>query len=213
MKIQTSKVLFLFSISILLTSCLKQKVKIDKNYESKNIAHLNQFTSTHSEEKDGISVFVKKYSADDCWANLGVNTLRCGYQPLQITILNKSNGSVYFNPSAINQTIVHPKKVAKACRWDTFSISYYSGAAAALYFWPALIGVGGGSLAMKERNRVITKNVVNLQTLDNQQNIKIRPLEVISKVIFVPKNEVVENFYITIYQKAKKDFLEYLVKI
>lgn len=205
--------LFLFFVFLVaVPGCMRQRIVIDSDVRAYKHAALTHRDATWHRNQDNVMVLFKKLNSDDCWHEFSVNPLRVGYQPLKITVSNFSQASVYLNPTMLGLPLVHPKKVAKACHWRNWELSSGATVIAAVFFWPALIGIGGTSYGMRQRNRAITKNIMSNQTLYYQDVVKVRPLETVTNIIFVESDAMNNDFVCTVYSKEKKEFIDFQVQ-
>lgn len=191
---------------VLVTSsgCIRQK-KVVAEKTLYRLEHLNAYTAPFAEEKSDILLAVKKLSPHECLQLFGVNVIRCGYQPVQITITNFSEDVAYISPTYISLPVTSPKKVAKNCHWKTSELVTGAGALACVFYWPALIPTAYCGMLMQENNSRISKNIVKQDMVQCWDNITVLPSENISRIIFVATHLFSDDFYITIHSAKNKN--------
>lgn len=199
------------TLLILLTGCTKQKIKLEKKLYT--IEHLNKYSADFIEEKNNIFVAVKQLGPDDSSYLFNCNINRCGIQPIQITVRNLSAQGVLFNPASLGLVLIAPKRVAQRCHWKTKEIVGAGGILAAIFLWPLLIPISYGGYTMYRQNRKISKAIVTYNMLQNWDMIKIRPLETISKIVFIDKEYIPSFFMINLFSQETKEALEFKVKL
>lgn len=201
--------IILSTIILFLSGCTKQKIKLEKKFNQ--IEHSNKYSADFSKEINGILLAVQKFNSDKSINVFGTDILACGYQPIQITVRNLSNETVYLSPTNINLNLVSPKKVAKRCHWKTGELVCTGGVAAAIFYWPALIPTFMFGYNLKNSNAKVSKKIICENVIQNWDIIKIRPCEVISRIVFVENNSVPEQFLITLFCKDSKNALDFEV--
>lgn len=204
---------YLLLILIALSGCLKQKIVVNPEHSKNLIADLNPLDADWQDKKDEIFVLVKKYNRSDCYTKLQVDPTMWGYQPIQMTISNFSESNIYLKPSILGLNLIHPKTVAKKCKWPTLEMTSSAAGISAIFWWPGIIYSAVSSYGLSQRNKKITKNIVNMQTLQNHETIKIRPLDTLTKVIFVANDEMRDTFILSLFIKDKKDFIDFKVEL
>lgn len=197
---------------ILLTTagCVRQKVVLEKTFA--RLEHLNAYTANFVAEKNDILLAVKKFSPYECQKLFGVNVIRCGYQPIQITVTNFSEDMVYISPTYISLPITSPKKVAKNCHWKTSELVTSAGVLACVFYWPALIPTAYCGLEMHANNTQISKNIIKQDVIQCWDNITVLPTENVSRIIFVATHLCSDDFYITIHSTKNKN-IEFEVNV
>lgn len=195
----------------LLSGCLKQKISTKKTFEKVN--HLNQYSADFYEEKNGIALAMSKYSQQDCRHMFGVNVINCGFQPMQITIKNMSKGTVILNPTGLQLDLVSPKTVAKRCHWKTKEITGGAGILSCIFFWPAIIPTAYYGYQMYDTNRQISKRLLIEEIVNCWDLVKIRTLEIVSRIVFVHKNDVPETIHVDLFSKEKNDYITFNVTL
>lgn len=194
-----------------LVGCSKQKIKLERKFN--RIEHANKYTADFSQEQQQVTLSVKKLTPTDCIYFFNVNCISCGYQPIQCTINNLSQNSILLNPANIGLQIVSPKKVAQKCHWKTKEIVGITGIASAIYCWPILIPIAYAGLIMQSKNVRISKKMIQEDVLQNWDMIKIRPMETMSKIVFVEAGYIPSTFNVGLFSKETKEILEYNVKL
>lgn len=195
----------------LFAGCTKQKIKLEKKLEA--VEHLNKYTASFAEEKNHVLLAVKALTPEDSLYIFHCNVNRCDIQPIQITVRNLSSASVLLNPAEIGLSILSPKKVAQRCHWKTKEFVAGSGIIAAVFYWPLLLPIAYGGFSMQSRNRKISKAIISQHVIHAWDIIKVRPLETVSKIVFVESEEVPSQCMISLFSQETKEPLEYKVKL
>lgn len=194
-----------------LAGCTQQKIKLERKFD--RIEHVNKYTATFAQEQQQVMLAVKKLTPADCAYIFNVNSIACGYQPIQFTVKNFSQNSVLLNPAMIGLQIVSPKKVAQKCHWKTKELVGITGIASAIFFWPTLIPIAYAGLTMRSQNIKISKKIIQEDMLQNWDTVKVRPMETISKIVFVEAGYAPSTFNVSLFSKETKETLEYKVTL
>ena len=202
-------IILLFSV-LIFSGCGRQQIRVEKTF--KKLEHSNKYDADFSEQKDNVVLAVKKLNNEDCENLLGVITINSGYQPIQITISNYSQSTVYLGPANIGLKIASPKKVAKACNWPTLELATAVGTLACIFYWPALIPTAYCSYKMKNTNAEISEKIIQQDFIQCWDNITVLPRETITRLFFVRNIDFKNNFFISLFSNEEKD-LEFFVKI
>jgi hypothetical protein len=204
-----NKILFFFSL-IALSGCGQQIIQVEKNFSK--LDHINKYEADFTQEKKNILLSIKKFSPDECLDIFSANIVKCGYQPIQLTINNFSTELVYLSPTNISLKLASPEKVAKSCHWKTGEMTITAGALACLFWWPALIPTAYCGLEMQNKNEKISKNILKQDMVQCWDNVSILPSENISRIIFVAVEDLRRNFSMSIFSSKDKN-IEFTVTL
>lgn len=89
------------------------------NYKVKRLPKLQPQEHMLTAEQHGVSFAYKFYTPTDCKNYLDRDVLAKGYQPIQITIINKSKHSLFFSLANISLAVVDASKVAPTVHTST----------------------------------------------------------------------------------------------
>jgi hypothetical protein len=200
---------FLFLTALLLLpSCIQKKPDL-----SHGLSRLQNFYKPDfEEEQDNIYVKVKKLTDSECSDILGVNPIKYGIQPIIIFIKNDSNNIIYFTPECTGLHLIAPHEVSKRCHWKNLEISGLSSYLAILYQWELLIPIAYCSYYMRDKNTKITQSISE-HAINSWDAIKILPLETLNKIMFVEILNSPSSFKICIFNKDKKESLNFYAKL
>ncbi|OGB83551.1 hypothetical protein A3F66_05995 [candidate division TM6 bacterium RIFCSPHIGHO2_12_FULL_32_22] len=164
------------------------------------------------EEQNNIFVKVKKLQPEECSEIFGINTIKCGIQPIILFIRNNSNNIIYFSPETTALPLVAPYHVAKKCHWKNLEISGISSYLAILYQWELLIPIACCSYFMKDKNTKITDSI-SQYAINSWDSIKILPSETLNKVIFVENINCPKSFRLAIFSKDTKETINFFAQL
>ncbi|MDR3647158.1 MAG: hypothetical protein P4L22_06465 [Candidatus Babeliales bacterium] len=204
-----NKILLFFSL-IILSGCSEQIIKMEKNFSK--LDHINKYQTDFSQEKKNVLIAVKKFSPEECEEIFNVNVVKCGYQPIQITINNFSTEVLHLSPTNIGLRLVSPERVAKSCHWRTGEIATAAGALSYFFFWPALIPTAYCGMEMQKSNEKISKSIVKQDMVQCWDNVSILPSEIVSRIIFVEREDLRRSFLISVFS-AKDKNIEFSVTL
>lgn len=86
-----------------------------------------------------VVVAAKAFNKWECKRYLDRNVLREGYLPVQLSIVNSTDGHYFFSPSNLSLPTAPPELVAQSVHTSTVARAVGYGAAAALICWPFAI--------------------------------------------------------------------------
>lgn len=197
-----NKFVLFFSL-ILLPGCAQQVIQVEKNFSK--LDHINKYDADFTQEKKNILIAIKKFTPDECIDIFSANVVKCGYQPLQITINNFSDELIYLSPTNISLKLVSPEKVVSSCHWKTSEITTSAGILSFYFFWPALLPTAYCGMEMQKTNEKISKSIVKQDMVQCWENISVLPSEIISRIIFVPVQDFRRNFLISVFSAKDKN--------
>lgn len=193
---------------ILLIGCSKQAIKIEKDFS--RLEHINKYKADFSQEQSKVLLAIQKFNSQECLEFFGVDVIKYGYQPLQLTISNFSQDVIYLSPTNLSLKLISPEKVASSCHWKTNEITTSAGTLAYFFFWPALIPTAYCGMEMQQANEKISKNIIKQDVVQCWDNVSILPSENVSKIIFVSIDDFKNNFLISLV-RSQKENLEFKV--
>lgn len=190
----------LIPIIILLPACAK---KIEEITHQKAI-----FQSS----KDDIIIRVHKIDAKESRSRFGKSLLSYGYQPLQFTIYNDSDDALLMRASSIDLPLEASYSVAHAAHTPTLAYTVAPAYLAGLFFWPALIPVGGAAFWMMSNNQTLTQKVM-AHAFEGDAAIEILPYERMTRVLFVKKDNLPSAFSLHLFNIHKKTFIPFTIDL
>lgn len=197
-------------VIIFLSGCLTKRNSSFNNL--KTLSHISKHGATWAEDQEQVSVRVKVVDSAESTKYFGCNVLSVGYQPVIITIENRSTDFIVFKPSTMGLALVSPKKVVKDCYWNTWLITGTFGYLASVFLWPALIPVAYGGYYMSNNNQEIRSKIKN-SGIQNYDNIQIAPKEILTKAMFVEADYMPESFLISLFSKKLNNDLDFWVNL
>jgi hypothetical protein len=144
-------------------------------------------------KKEGVCFSYKLFDTADCKKYLGRDVLKAGYQPIQITIVNKTNKEFLFSPYNLSVPCVSPEEVMGKVYTSTVSraVGYgIGGLFIPILFIPAIVD----SVWSCEANAQLDKDYSSKSA--NEQII--RPGATLNGVVFVAKGTILDDFTLTL---------------
>jgi hypothetical protein len=160
-----------------LTGCAKYRVNGLRTL-SKN-AHVKQ---------QSISFSYRTFSVSDCRKYLGRNTIRKGYQPIQITFVNNSDRYFVISKRGLSFECVRTKTVAKSMHFNTAGrvVGY---TILGLFLWPFLIPAVVDGIGAAKANKTMDADFAE-KTLSKQI---VEPYTTVNGIVFVDADTEFED--------------------
>ncbi len=177
---------YLLGALILLTGCA--------SYNASTLSTLPAEGAIQSAENSQVLVSWKTYDETDCKRYLGRNVISEGYMPIQLTIRNNTNDSMYFNPQNFNVPLASVNEVAGKAHTSTAGRVVGWGVGA-LFIPPLLIPAVYDGLKSSEANDLLDADY-EAKALREQV---IQPKSLFNGVVFVPQqyaNQGIEMFLV-----------------
>jgi hypothetical protein len=140
-----------------------------------------------------VNIIAKAMNPDESKQNFGHDLISRGVQPLQLSIQNNTPNQYSLCPSSVDLPCVEASKVAFKVTKSAIprTIAYK---AASLFFWPFMIPSTIDGIRVLSHQRSLKKDLVAKSMKDEV----IAPYSTFHRVLFVPKEELKENFKITL---------------
>ena len=183
---------------ILLSSCAR--------YEAGTLENLQPELAPYAETKSGVTLYVKKFTRDDCKRILDRDLIRAGYQPLQLTIKNDTKKFIVFSNQDTEPPTVPVQEVAEKVHTAT-PVRVIGYVAAGIIFWPMFIPAVVDGVLSSEANRKLDKD---FDTKSLEQAV-IQPYATINGIIFLSLSESQEPFEVILVDGETNDKISYRV--
>ena len=175
------KKLVLTGTLLLLTGCADYKASSLSSIPSETVIISGQ---ERFKQEPAVSVSCKVFDRKDCERYLGRNILSKGYVPIQLTIRNETNDSMYLSSDHFNVSLTPPKEVAE--KVHTSTVGRVCGwAAAGLFFSPFIIPAIYDGVMSSKANRSLDKDY-GTKTL---RECTILPYTQFNGIIFLSKSQ------------------------
>jgi hypothetical protein len=208
--------LLLMLVVLVLPSCGTQQAK---KYKQKNAVKAevkiedpqsHKYTAT----RDDVCVTVKELTTAESKQIFGYDFSGYGYQPIKLSITNKSGTELLLRSNAIDLPLAETADVAQsvhynAAIWSMVPATYFS----VLFFWPALVPTIGAWVWMERENRRVNKTVSEC-ILEPNDAAMILPHERFERIFFVDNQELGDgSFLVSLYDPEKKGFIPFNVSM
>ncbi|MDD4202439.1 MAG: hypothetical protein PHQ52_03135 [Candidatus Omnitrophica bacterium] len=167
-------------ISVMLCFCLL--LSGCASYNASRLPSKDPFSFANYQQKDGLIMAAQFLSASDSKKVFGVSNLYKKFQPVYITIENKTGETYDFKKSMLNKRTTSAEEVAEICKFNTAGRATTYGVAG-LFLWPLLIpavvdGVGSSNANSKMQDDFAFKEI---------RDDRIQPNGMLSGVVFLEK--------------------------
>ena len=171
-----------------------------------SLPYLQPEFSPYSETIDDVTLSVKVFSAGDSKRYFDRDVIAKGYQPIQITVNNDTDGYLLFSSQGISVPTIPAAEVAEKVHTSTVGRSAAYGVAG-LFIWPLLIpavvdGVGSSN-ANQELDRDFSAKAAG--------EVVIQPYATHNGIIFVPTSEYRDTFNIRLVERKTKKKYQFRV--
>lgn len=153
------------------------------------------FEKTPFDPKHKITVDVQAFTGSESKQFLAANLIKRNIAPIRISLQNNTANQYSLCASSVDLPHVDPKKVASKVSKAVLP-RLIAWRIAGFFFWPLLIpGTIDSSIAYAQ-HRALKKDY-NAKSLKEKGEI-LEPYATFHRILFVPKNEVKEQFEITL---------------
>lgn len=165
------------------------------SFVQRGVAKLSSYNVAFSKEANGLRVTVKKYSAGESKEYLDRNLMKHGYQPIQVTVENNTTRAYRLAQDGISQPSASPGKVASSISKKALPRSIGL-KIASFFFWPLMIPSTIDGIHMLKTHAQMKKNYTAKAVKEESE--EIAPYSTVSRVLFVPKDEVKDALTVTL---------------
>ena len=155
------------------------------NYSASPLSSLALGDAVFSTQDSGVLASSKIFNKKDCQTYLGRDVLAEGYIPVQLTIRNSSEDSMYLSTDNFNIPLALPDRVAGKVHTSTVGRVAAWGVGG-LVLWPLLVPAIYDGIKSNEANRNLDQDY---QYKALKQHI-IQPQSILNSVVFIPKGEI-----------------------
>ncbi len=191
---KNSKFLIILCIPlVMLSSCA--------NYRSTGLSTLSSQASSYPLQGEDIAIVAKSFSPADCKRYLDRNTIKKGYQPVQLYIQNNSKEDFIFSLDRMNVTPIDPLVVAESVHTSTaLRITTYSILGVftcGLFFIPAAVDGIKSSEANEALDADFLAKSATSQVIPRYSNY--------NKIFFIPSYEKGRTLTITLMNQKTNE--------
>jgi len=174
-------------------------------------------TATHAghynETREDVVVRVRKLDSSESRAQFGSNLIRHGYQPLLLSIYNKSEDDiVLLRASSLDIPLARARDVALASEVPIIPVIAAPAYLSAIFLWQALLPIAGLGIWLGVHNHGVKSRIYE-RVLDGDKGIEILPCERITRTIFVPVDCDATHFSLHLFKVHEKSFVPFTVQL
>lgn len=153
-------------------------------------------------EKRNVFITAHCMSHAECAAYFGEDLGLHGYQPLVLTLENKSLNSYTLRPSYLALPRVSGKEISRLMHYDTYQRVVWLTLPALFFWWPAIpIFIVPYGMACRHYNDKTTRNI-RKKTWGRTETIYLAPHELVQKFIFVSRESFRSHFDLKLYNET-----------
>ena len=169
-------------------------------YQATSLVPLHAEFTPYAQTQSDVAIAAKALNKSECKRYLGRDVIKKGYQPVQITIDNRSKKHWVFSRQGVSLPCAPADEVAKLVHTSTAGRATAYGVGG-LIFWPLLIPAvldGCGSAAANDQ-------------LDADFDAKaardeiLQPYAQVNTILFVPRSAYREDFTITLIDRETQE--------
>jgi len=171
-----------------------------------------QFVGSIAEpfREKGVHISAKIYDGKESKAYLDRNLLHVGFQPVQVTVQNNTEDTYILSSEGVEVNSSTSSEVAGSVTRTAIprSIGFK---VAGLFFWPMIIpGTIDSIITFKSHLQM--KKDYHAKSIKNEGEL-LPPYSTVHRVIFLPSNEIPEEFTLHLQNQKSNQFLPFNVKI
>ena len=189
-----SKLLLLACIPlVMLSSCA--------SYRASGLQTLSSQAASYPLQGEDITVIAKAFSPSDCKRYLDRNTIKKGYQPIQLYIQNNSGEDFLFSLDRMNVSHIDPEVVARSVHTSTAlriaSYSLLGFFTFGFFFIPAAVDGIKSSEANEALDSDFLAKSASSQVIQRYSNY--------NKILFIPAHEKGKGMTITLMNQKTNE--------
>ncbi len=161
---------------------------------------------TSATSNQEITIVAKKFDEQDCKKFLDRDTIRKGYQPVQLFIQNSTDKNYFFSLDRVGLAHANPSDVARQVHTSTAGriVGYSVGG---LFVWPLLIPAVLDGIKSSDANASLDRDFLDKGATDQI----ISAHSYFNKLIFVPGNDCPNTFSLTLVDAASNEAKAFVV--
>lgn len=190
---------------LLVPGCLRRQARYNYLKRFKPIEHAAHYSAV----KEGVRLYVRAYSPEECIEVFNTDLISKGFQPLQLSLYNDSNETYVVHPSYIEPHCISPMKVAQLLKRSLW-LNCGPASILAYLFFPIIIPfyIYPWGKKIHQKNKKIERYLVNGSLVD-ESSFTIHPWAKVHKFMFVRRDQFYPSFYVRVYNPERKQLLHY----
>ena len=177
------------------------------SYRPDSLARLDAGFAPYAEEIDQVTVAAKKLTTAESKKYLDRDVIVKGYQPVQLSIDNRSAVTILFSPDRVSVPCAKPEDVARRVHTSTVGRVFAWGVPG-LILWPFLIPAIIDGIGSSNANKDLDTDFA----AKSLGQMAIEPKSFHEGLLFIPTEAFVSSFRVTLLERESKRELEFTVK-
>jgi len=170
------------------------------SYKPAPLQPLQPEFTPYSETVQGVTLSAKSFDDAECKRYFDRDIRGKGYQPIHISIANKTKHDILFSPDGVSIPVVPSDEVARKVHTKTAGRATAYGVGA-LFLWPLAVPAVVDGVKSSKANKTLDRDY----TSKGVNQVTVQPNITYDGVMFVSMSEYKNSFTVTLVEVADKD--------